>query len=85
MNLAQLTQRTFFSWCPPVPMTHALFLPTLPRVSLNSERRDFREIYHLELCVSRTFSLCVMYVCRSLHCCICSHLLQEEALLMMTQ
>lgn len=43
MSLAQLTLRTLFCWCPPVPMAFAFFLPPLPWVSLNSKRRDFRE------------------------------------------
>lgn len=56
----------------------SFLLPSL-QSSMSSEKRDFMKSSHLALSVPRFLSLCALSSCGSL----CSHLMQEEAPLMM--
>lgn len=82
--------RAQFSLCPPSPLALTLFMPPLLHILhtlqslLSSEgagARELLETSHVELCVPRTLPLHTVWLCIS----VCSHLLEDEAFLMMVK
>ena len=81
MHINPIVSQKPFLWC--LPSLHALivFLPLLPLDSLSPEGRDLKETSHLGQTVPRShFALCP-----AVGLCICSHLMDEEAPLVMAE
>lgn len=52
-----------FSWWLPSPLAIIFFLPHLLQDSMTSKYRELVETSHIEMCVSRSFTLCMLSVC----------------------
>jgi hypothetical protein len=73
----------------PEPLAFKVFLPPLPQNSLSPEGRELMETFHLGLRVPGALNLCILsgwgLGWGGVVLCICPHLLQEEASLMMAE
>lgn len=73
MHLALVDSEVLLSWCLPVSLVLPVFLPSLPWDFLSFEGKDLMEIPYLDFLSSLAVSLC-----------ICSYLLPEETIFIMT-
>lgn len=74
MHLAQLTQTALYFYCPPLPLALTSFPPSILQDSLSFDGKDLIKNFN-----SDSFSTCL-----TMGLCTSSHLLTEEAPLMMT-
>ena len=74
--------KILFLQCPPSPLFLTISPPPLRQSSLSPEGRGLMATSHLELSVPRSPTLCTL---SSSGCCFNSHLLQEEASLLMVE